>query len=75
MRIVMSVGVAMALVSWQSCVSPLSGLRFQVQTSQLVNSVYHVACLGGSIACSREVFERFWQERMGWTADDQAELS
>ena len=41
---------------------------------QRVNAVYHVACLAESIACTKDVFERFWKDRLGWTANDQAVL-
>jgi hypothetical protein len=49
-------------------------LRLQVEASSRVNAVYHVACLGDSIACTKNVFERFWKERLDWTSVDQTHL-
>jgi len=45
-----------------------------VDLKERVNAVYHLACLAGSIACTTEVFERFWKQRLGWTEADQAAL-
>jgi hypothetical protein len=45
-----------------------------VDLKERVNAVYHLACLAGSIACTTEVFERFWKERLRWTQADQAAL-
>ncbi len=45
-----------------------------VDLKERVNAVYHLACLAGSIACTKDVFERFWKERLGWTEADQAAL-
>lgn len=73
-RALASIAVAMALAIWSSCTSAPGDFRFQVYIDQRVNSVYHAACLGGSIGCSREVFERFWHERLGWIEPDQAAL-
>src|SRR5688572_5229171 len=49
-------------------------LRLHVDSVQRVNAVYHVACLAESIACTKDVFERFWKDRLGWTANDQTAL-
>jgi hypothetical protein len=45
-----------------------------VDLKERVNAVYHLACLAGSITCTKDVFERFWNERLGWTEADQAAL-
>ena len=34
-----------------------------------VNAVYHVACLSGSLACTKDMFVRYWKDR-DWTSDD-----
>jgi hypothetical protein len=34
-----------------------------------VNAVYHVACLSGSLACTKDMFVQYWKDRT-WTADD-----
>src|SRR5688572_4714946 len=44
----------------------------RVDLKERVNAVYHLACLAGSIACTTEVFERFWKQRLGWTEADEA---
>jgi hypothetical protein len=45
-----------------------------VDLKERVNAVYHLACLAGSITCTKDVFERFWKERLAWTDADQAAL-
>jgi hypothetical protein len=42
--------------------------------TELPNAIYHLACLGGQIPCTKDVFERFWHERLQWTPADQREL-
>ena len=49
-------------------------IRLHVDVDERINAVYHVACLGFAIGCSRERFERFWHERLEWTDEDQAAL-
>ena len=49
-------------------------LRLHIDSAQRVNAVYHLACLAESIACTKDVFERFWKNRLGWTANDQVVL-
>lgn len=46
-----------------------------VDLNERVNAVYHLACLAESIACTKDVFERFWKERLAWTEADQAALN
>jgi len=46
-------------------------MRLHVDASLRTNAVYHLACLGGSIGCSRDIFERFWQEQLHESADDR----
>ena len=50
------------------------GIRLHVDVDERINAVYHVACLGLAIGCSRERFERLWHERLEWTDADQAAL-
>lgn len=45
-----------------------------VDLKERVNAVYHLACLAGSITCTKDVFERFWKERLVWTEAEQAAL-
>jgi hypothetical protein len=49
-------------------------VRLHVDASDRVNAVYHLACLAGSIACTKDNFERFWKGDLGWTAADQVAL-
>ncbi len=50
------------------------GIRLHVDVDERINAVYHVACLGLAVSCSRELFERFWHERLEWIDADQAAL-
>src|SRR5207342_1053641 len=43
--------------------------------SGCTNAVYHLACLGGSISCSRDIFERFWKDRLHESADDRQSVA
>jgi hypothetical protein len=43
-----------------------------VDLEERVNAVYPLACLARTIGCATAGFERFWNERLGWTAADQA---
>jgi hypothetical protein len=45
-----------------------------VDIDERVNAVYHLACLAGAMVCTKSVFDRFWNERMAWTDEDQAAL-
>ena len=49
-------------------------VELHVDLKERVNAVYHLACLAGTISCTRDAFERFWKERLGWTDADQAAL-
>ena len=49
-------------------------VRLHVDANDRVNAVYHLACLAGSIACTKEHFERFWKGDLRWKAADQAAL-
>lgn len=46
-------------------------MRLHVDASLRTNAVYHLACLGRSISCSRDIFERFWKDRLHESADDR----
>jgi hypothetical protein len=46
-------------------------MRLHVDASLRANAVYHLACLGGSIACSRDIFERFWRDRLHESVADR----
>lgn len=47
-------------------------VELRVDLDERVNAVYHLVCLAGSIECTRDVFERLWKQRLGWTDTDQA---
>ena len=46
-------------------------MRLHIDASLRTNAVYHLACLGGSISCSRRIFERFWKDRLHESVDDR----
>ena len=46
-------------------------MRLHIDASLPTNAVYHLACLGGSISCSRDIFERFWKDRLHESIDDR----
>jgi len=46
-------------------------MRLHVDASLRTNAVYHLACLSGSISCSRAIFERFWKDRLHESVDDR----
>jgi hypothetical protein len=56
---------------------PDGATRFdlRVDASERVNSVYHLACLADSITCTKTVFDRFWNERLGWSEHDAAAVA
>ena len=60
------------LVAPRPAAAQLVDLR--VDLKERVNAVYHLACLAGSITCTKDVFERFWKERLVWTEADRAAL-
>src|SRR5690349_23874488 len=66
--------LCIALVPVRSAGAPLD-MRLHVDASLRTNAVYHLACLGGSISCSREIFERFWNDRLHESADDRENVA
>lgn len=62
--------LAIPLMAVRAAGAPLD-MRLHVDASLRTNAVYHLACLGGSISCSREIFERFWKDRLHESADDR----
>ena len=62
--------LAIALMAVRPAGAPLE-MRLHVDASLRTNAVYHLACLGGSISCSRDIFERFWKDRLHESADDR----
>lgn len=65
--------VAVLLAVPQAAV-PAQGVRVHADLNLRVNAVYHLACLAESIACTREVFDRFWKSRLSWSEVDQSAL-
>src|SRR5688572_29297125 len=74
--------VVAAIVALAAALPPAAGsglaagveLRLHVRSSDRADAVYHVACLAGSIACTKAVFEQFWKQRLGLTSTDQANV-
>ena len=62
--------LAIPLIAVRSAGAPLD-MRLHVDASLRTNAVYHLACLGGSITCSRDIFERFWRDRLHESIEDR----
>ena len=62
--------LAIPLVAVRLAGAPLD-MRLHIDASLRTNAVYHLSCLAGSISCSREIFERFWKERLHESVDDR----
>jgi hypothetical protein len=67
---VASAGLAILIMAVRSASAPLD-MRLHIDASLRTNAVYHLACLGGSISCSRDIFERFWKDRLHESIDDR----
>ena len=63
------------LLAASPAAAPVQALRMHADLSLRVNAVYHAACLSESIACSRELFDRFWKSRLSWSQADQAAIA
>jgi hypothetical protein len=50
-------------------------MRLHVDASLRTNAVYHLACLGRSTTCSRDIFERFWKDRLHESIDDRQNVA
>jgi hypothetical protein len=66
--------LAIPLIAVRPAGAPLD-MRLHVDASLRTNAVYHLACLGGSISCSREIFERFWKDRLHESVDDRQSVT
>jgi len=62
--------LAIQLMAGRSAGAPLD-MRLHVDASLRTNAVYHLSCLGGSISCSRDIFERFWKDHLHESVDDR----
>ena len=62
--------LAIPLMAVRLAGTPLD-MRLHIDASLRTNAIYHLACLGGSISCSRDIFERFWKDRLHESADDR----
>ena len=51
-----------------------AGVNFIVQVSPLSNLIYHLDCLAGIAHCSRAAYSTLWHSKLGWSAEDQAQL-
>ena len=49
-------------------------IRFSVDVSERAAAIYHVACLGDSLPCTKAIFKEFWRQRLSWSAADQQQL-
>jgi hypothetical protein len=55
--------LAILLTAAKPAGAPLD-MRLHIDASLRTNAVYHLACLAGSVSCSRDIFERFWKDRL-----------
>ena len=62
--------LAIPLMAARPAAAPLD-MRLHIDASLRTNAVYHLACLAGSISCSRDIFERFWKDRLHESIDDR----
>ena len=62
--------LAMPLIAVPASSAPLE-MRLHVDASLRTNAVYHLACLAASITCSRDIFERFWKDRLHESVEDR----
>lgn len=69
-NVVACVVLAIPLMAVRPADAPLD-MRLHIDASLRTNAVYHLACLGGSISCSRDIFERFWKDRLHESVDDR----
>jgi hypothetical protein len=49
-------------------------IQFSVDVTERATAIYHVACLGDSLPCTKAIFQEFWQQRLSWSATDQRQL-
>ena len=49
-------------------------IQFSVDVTDRATAIYHVACLGDSLPCTKSMFQAFWKERLSWSATDQRQL-
>jgi hypothetical protein len=47
-------------------------LQSHFDATEFANAVYHTACMTGRLNCSRDVYQRFWNEKYHATPDDGA---
>lgn len=52
----------------------LAPLQFHVDAPEYVNAVYNVGCLAERIACTKQVYLKFWSETLKTTREDSAKL-
>lgn len=52
----------------------LAPLHFHVDAPEYVNAVYNVGCLAERIACTKQVYLKFWSETLKTTREDSAKL-
>jgi hypothetical protein len=57
-----------------SATTPAAPIKFHCDASESANAVYHLACLGDQLPCTKDAFERFWHDTLQWTPADQREL-
>jgi len=51
-----------------------TALRLQFHSDEIGNLVFQIDCLGGLARCKVAAYRALWQERLGWSGDDDAQL-
>ena len=48
--------------------------RLHFDNGEFAQVVFNVTCLGGRVACSKPLIEKFWRQELHWTGEDQRQL-
>ncbi len=51
-------------------VAGVAPLHFHFDATEFANAAYHTACVTGRLSCSRDLYQRFWNEKYHVTPED-----
>lgn len=67
--------VGLSVIVWLAGATPAwPSIQFSVDVSERATAIYHVACLGDSLPCTKAMFQEFWHQRLSWSPADQRQL-